>query len=190
MPCGHRARFHGWGEKRATCLGVTPVQGRLHALHNKPQVPASGSQLGSGHATDTAQPAISGISKAQPQSASCSQRHLLRCVTALIAVLHCRPFLPHSLKSHPFTARSWTKFGEFHPLKIFLNLMGVHFFKRRAAKALLRNHRVSQDVICMAVSSPQWVVNAPTGAFTHLTLSSMSVLNMGNNDGRQARCII
>lgn len=53
------------GEKRATQLGVTPVQGRLHTLHNKPQVPASGSRPSSGHTADTAQPG-SGISKAQP----------------------------------------------------------------------------------------------------------------------------
>lgn len=45
--------------------GVTPAQDRLHTLH-KPQVLASGSQPSSGHAANTAQAVISGISKAQP----------------------------------------------------------------------------------------------------------------------------
>lgn len=41
------------------------------------------------------------------------------------------------------------------PIKTFLNLMGVHHFKRRIAKPYCRLGRVSQDVMFMAPGHPQ-----------------------------------
>lgn len=100
VPSRHSACCHSC-RKESRPAGVTPAQGRLHTLH-KPQVLVSGSQPSSGHDFRDFQ--------GSAQCASCSQRYLCHCLTALIAALHCKLFLPpHNLQSHPLTDISWAK---------------------------------------------------------------------------------